>query len=54
MDNLIMPIKSTGKEVLSQLSDESLDIIYLYRDRIIKNIIEDIEVAKMKIKVVVI
>ena len=50
LEDMVIPIKATGKEVISQLPDKSFDIIYQDGNRLLKYIVEDIELAKPKVK----
>jgi len=50
LEDLIISIKSTGKKIISQLPDESFDIIYQDGNRLLDHIIDDIGLAKPKIK----
>ena len=49
VEELIIPIKSTGIEVLRSVPDDSFDIIYLDGDRMCDNIIVYIKLAKTKV-----
>ncbi len=51
VEELIIPIKSTGIEVLRSAPDDSFDIIYLDEDRMCDNVIVDIELTKTKVKI---
>ena len=49
-EDIIIPIRSIVKEILSQLPNDSFDIIYQDGNRILEHIFLDIELAKPKVK----